>query len=368
MHILSHSSNSLRQMGSPDNFSNNISELLHIENVKEAYRPSNRVQYKEQMLWYNDRHSGIAYMVQTLEHLALNGIYDHDTARVLGMQTQNARLLSTRLARHRERGPEIGQHAFRASSRPSQNLAPAISLQIQVPERKKRVDQVIQQTRLAGRARGIKQLSLSEAADQLSIPDLLVLFRDYVEKLWGQSVAERVLSRRATYAESTMIEIYNAVANYFQPFQCPLEIERRWLRCTKEGGKNKPLSHDIWVRESQDSDKDSFQERKSCNPLLYFSFSPSTAIIPQTTQRNKSQVTETLELVMLVGMKYATESGKLNHFHEFVEVVLNEQNRYMVEVEPIEGPVHLLEGEKIRGKNSWIVNSHIDLETYYYVY
>jgi hypothetical protein len=48
------------------------------------------------MLWYNDRHTGVAYMVQTLEHLALRRIYDHNTARVLGMQTRNERLLSTR--------------------------------------------------------------------------------------------------------------------------------------------------------------------------------------------------------------------------------------------------------------------------------
>jgi len=284
------------------------------------------------------------------------------------MQTRNERLLSTRVARHRERGPEIRQHAFRASSRPSQNLAPAISLKIQVPQRKQRVDQVIQRTRLAGRATGIKQLSLSEAADRFSIPDLPVLFRDYVEELRGQRVAARVLGRRETYAESTMIEIYNSVANYFQPFQRPLEIERRLLRCTKEAGKNEPLSHDIWVRESQDRDKDSFQGRKPCKPLLYFSFSPSKDVIPQTTQRNKSQVTETLELVMLVGMKYATESAKPNRFHGFVEVVLNERDRYVAEVEPIEGPVLLLEVEKIRGKNSSIVNSHIDLVTYYYVY
>ena len=54
MHMLGHVSNSIRQMGSPDNFSTDISELLHIENVKEAYRASNRVQYEEQMLWYND--------------------------------------------------------------------------------------------------------------------------------------------------------------------------------------------------------------------------------------------------------------------------------------------------------------------------
>jgi len=71
---------------------------------------------------------------------------------------------------------------------------------------------------------------------------------------------------------------------------------------------------------------------------------------------------------MLVGMKYATESGKPNRFHGFMEVVLNERDRHVAEVEPIEGPVPLLEGENIWGKNSWIVNSHIDLETYYYVY
>jgi len=95
---------------------------------------------------------------------------------------------------------------------------------------------------------------------------------------------------------------------------------------------------------------------------------PSDAVILHTSQRNKSQVRKTLELVMLGGMKYATESGKPNRFHGFVEVELNERDWYIVEVELIEGPVHLLEGEKIWGKNSWIVNGHIHLETYYYVY
>ena len=125
----------------------------------------------------------------------------------MGIETRNERWLPTRVARHRERGPEIRQHAYRASSRPSQNIGRAIRLEIHVPERKHPVDQVIQQTRLAGRARGNKQLSLREAADQFSIPDLPVLFRDYVEELWGQRVAERVLGRRETYAESTIIEI-----------------------------------------------------------------------------------------------------------------------------------------------------------------
>jgi len=99
MHMLGRVSNSICQMGSYDNFSTDISELLQIENVKEAYRASNHEQYQEEMLRYNERHPGITYMVQTLEHLALSRIYDHDTPRVLGMQTRNERLLSTRVAK-----------------------------------------------------------------------------------------------------------------------------------------------------------------------------------------------------------------------------------------------------------------------------
>jgi len=47
MHMLGHVSNSIRQIESPDNLSTDISELLNIENVKEAYSASNRVQYEE---------------------------------------------------------------------------------------------------------------------------------------------------------------------------------------------------------------------------------------------------------------------------------------------------------------------------------
>jgi len=227
MHMLSHASNSPCPMGLPDTFSTDISELLYIKNVKEAYRTYNRVQYEEQMLWYNDTYTGIADIIQTLEHLALSGMYDQDTATVLGMQLQNESLLCSRAARLWGRGPGIGQHTFRTSSRPSRNLAPTVCLQIAVLERTQQVHQVIQPTRLAGRARSIKRLSLSEAADPLSIPDLPLVFGNYVEELWGQRAAKSVLGRRETYAEATMIAIYKSVTNYYPPFHRPLEIERR---------------------------------------------------------------------------------------------------------------------------------------------
>ena len=75
-------------MGSPDNFSTDISEHLHIKNIKHAYRKCNRVEYVKQMLFYNDRVLGLQYMAEALRILALNGYYDQQTARVLNLQSR----------------------------------------------------------------------------------------------------------------------------------------------------------------------------------------------------------------------------------------------------------------------------------------
>jgi len=40
----------------------------------------------------------------------------------------------------------------------------------------------------------------------------------------------------------------------------------------------------------------------------------------------------------------------MNDFYGFVKVVLNEREQYIAEMEPIEGPFHILVVEKIRGK------------------
>jgi hypothetical protein len=54
IHLVSHISQSIRRMGSGDNFTTDISERLHIANVKEAYQSSNKVNYIRQMLKHND--------------------------------------------------------------------------------------------------------------------------------------------------------------------------------------------------------------------------------------------------------------------------------------------------------------------------
>ena len=66
MHLVSHISQSIRQMGSGDNFTTAISERLYIAKVDGAYRSSNKVNYIRQMLKHNDRCSGLDYMEETL--------------------------------------------------------------------------------------------------------------------------------------------------------------------------------------------------------------------------------------------------------------------------------------------------------------
>jgi len=85
MHLLSHISESIRRMGSGDNFTTDISEWLHIANVKEGYRSSNKVNYIRQMLKHNDRCTGLDHMEETLSYLALEGWYDVDSGKVFNI-------------------------------------------------------------------------------------------------------------------------------------------------------------------------------------------------------------------------------------------------------------------------------------------
>jgi hypothetical protein len=75
------------QMGSPDNFSTDLSESLHFETLKEAYCSRNQVSFEEKMLWYNDRYTRLAYMIQNLEYLVLQGCCDWQTTQTIPMNS-----------------------------------------------------------------------------------------------------------------------------------------------------------------------------------------------------------------------------------------------------------------------------------------
>jgi hypothetical protein len=85
MHLVSHISESIRQIGSSDNFTTDISDQLHIANVKEADRSSNNVNYIRQMLMHNGRCTCFDYMEETLSYLPLQGWYDIDSAKIFNL-------------------------------------------------------------------------------------------------------------------------------------------------------------------------------------------------------------------------------------------------------------------------------------------
>ena len=95
MYLVSNISESIRGMGSGDNFTTDISERLHIATVKKAYRSSNNVNYIRQMLKHNDRCTGLDFMEETLSYLALEGWYDIDSAKVFNLLSATDKLRNT---------------------------------------------------------------------------------------------------------------------------------------------------------------------------------------------------------------------------------------------------------------------------------
>jgi hypothetical protein len=98
MHLVSHISESIRRIGSGDNFTTAISERLHIANVEEAYRSSNKVNYIRQMLKHNDQCTGLDYMEETLSYLALEGWYNIYSAKVFNLLSATDKRRTTRRA------------------------------------------------------------------------------------------------------------------------------------------------------------------------------------------------------------------------------------------------------------------------------
>jgi hypothetical protein len=95
MDLVGHICESIRRMGSGDNFTSDISEQLHIANVKEAYRSSNKVDYIRQTPLHNDRCTGLDHIEETLSYLALQGWYDIDSEKDFNLLTATHQRRST---------------------------------------------------------------------------------------------------------------------------------------------------------------------------------------------------------------------------------------------------------------------------------
>jgi hypothetical protein len=85
-------------MGSSVNFTTDISELLNVGNVKEAYRSTDKVNDFQQMCKHNDPCTGLDSIQMTLTYLALQGWYNIDSANVCNLLSAADKPRNTPLA------------------------------------------------------------------------------------------------------------------------------------------------------------------------------------------------------------------------------------------------------------------------------
>jgi len=254
MHLVSHISESIRRMGSGDNFTTDISERLHIANLKEAYQSSNKVNYIQQMLRHNDRCTGLDYMAETLSYLALQGWYVIDSAKVFNLLSVTNHRRSTHRA-----------YLLRLQTIQDE---PIILTESQLVN-------YLKETHVRGVCRSIKLTSLRDVSEDFGIPHFEQLFRMQIEEDWGYEVSGLVLGYdQNILLDSILIKLQNGLLYYCQPFHCPKSVEHLGLDCKVEYiNANQgimPEAHNIRVQYTQSEENDldnTFQGRIPSFPV-----------------------------------------------------------------------------------------------------
>jgi len=159
MHLVSHFSESIWLMGSGDNSTPDISERLHIWNVRKVCWSTTTVNYIRQMLKHND------YIEETLSHLAVQGWYDSASAKVFKLLSATNTQRNTRRAHILHLQHHHQEQFFRPVSQQVHHLT---------------------QTHVHRVCRSIKLTSLRDASVDFGIPNFGNLFHAQSEEDWGQ--------------------------------------------------------------------------------------------------------------------------------------------------------------------------------------
>jgi len=209
MYLASHISDSIGRMDSGDNFITDISERLHIGNLKDRYRSTNKVDYIRQMPKHNDRSTAPDYMDETLSYLALQGWYDIDSAKVFNLLSAADKQGNTRRAHLLRLQRFQDEPSFRPVSPEVHHL---------------------RDTHVHRVCRSIKSTSLRDASEDFGIPNFGQLFRSQIEEGWGHEVSGLVFgSDQNVLLDSIFIELQNGLSYYHQPFHCPTSVEHLGL-------------------------------------------------------------------------------------------------------------------------------------------
>jgi hypothetical protein len=181
---------------------------------------------------------------------------------------------------------------------------------------------------------------------------------------------------------------------YRQPFHNPTSVERLGLDCkveyTNANQGIMPESHNIWVQYTQSEENDldnTFQGRVPSFPVLYFSWTPPNQILQfqerlpagkaLSTFSKRCQTTQQWvlrpqpqEYAVVIPTKFKDLHGWADCVDGFIRVVKQTNKMHIVPVGAIVGPAHLVRENAASGgiDSVWLVNNHVDLDTYWTVY
>jgi len=374
MFLVSHISESIWRMGSGDHFTTDISEWLHIPNMKEAYRSSNKINYIRQMVKHNDRCTGLDYMEVTPSYLALEGGYDIDSAKVFALLSATDKRRSTPRA-----------HLLRVQTIQDEPIIRPVSQQ----------GYHLTETHVRGVCRSIKLTSLRIASEDFGIPNFGQLFHTPIGEDRGHKVCGLVLRYdQNVLFDCIFIKLQNGLLYYRQPFHNATSVERLGLDCkveyTNANQGIMPEAHSIWVQymQSEQNDLDNtFQGQIPSFPVLYFSWTPLNHILQfqehlpagksiSTFSKSCKQTQQWVlrpqpqEYAVVIPTKFKDLHVWVDCVDGFIWVVKQTNKMHIVPVGAIVGPADLLrENAASGGINSvWLVNNHIDLDTYWTVY
>jgi len=310
-------------------------------------------------------------MEETLLYLALQGWYDIDCPKVFNL-----------LSAADERWNTHRNHLLRVRKCQAGPFFRPVSQQVHQ----------LRETHVHGVCRSIKLISLRDASEDVGIHNFGQLFRAPIEEDLGREVSGLVLGYdQNVLIDSIFIKLRYGLLYYRQPFHCPTPVESLGLDFKVEYTNTTqgimPESDNIWVQ-YMDSDLDNtFHGRLPCFLVLYFSWTAlnhilefqeclptGNTILTFSIRCKKTQQwilrPQAQEYAVVIPTKYKDPRGGADCVDGLIRVVKQTDMMHIVPVGAIVGPAHLVRENAALDRIDcvWLVNNHVDLDTYWTVY
>ena len=205
IHLVSHISETIRWMGSGDNFTTYNSQRLHITNLKEAYWACNKFNYIRQMLKNDDWCTGLDSMEQVLSYLALERWYGIDSVKDFNI-----------LSATDERRSTLRAHLLPVQTMHEKPIIRQISQQVYH----------LWEMNVHGVCRCIIWTSLREVLEDCGIPNFGQRLHFPIEEDCTPKVSGLMLGYdQNVLIDSIFIKLQHGLLYYRQPFHNPTSIE-----------------------------------------------------------------------------------------------------------------------------------------------